>query len=97
MGTSFLIILSYNRPGLRTEKFHQGKTQEPGFTIASRKSRQVHAVVLANLDYADDIVLISDRVEQAQELETRGEMEMWSVFLLNARTTPPSAHHGKRR
>lgn len=45
MGTSFLIIFFHNRPGLRAKKFHQRKKQEPGFTIAFRKSMRVHAVI----------------------------------------------------
>ena len=44
--------------------------------------------MLADLDYADDICLVSDRVEQAQELLNRVEVECAKVGLrLNAKKT----------
>ncbi|KAJ8351951.1 hypothetical protein SKAU_G00234270 [Synaphobranchus kaupii] len=63
-----------------------------GDTLASFlfiiRSRRFPAVVLADLDYADDISLLSDRVEQAQELLTRVETECAKIGLwLNAKKT----------
>ena len=59
-----------------------------GFTITPRKSSRSPAVALADLDYADDICLVSDRVEQAQELLNRVEVECAKVGLrLNAKKT----------
>ena len=81
----FLFIIALDH-ALR--KAISGREQELGFTITPRKSRRVPAVVLADLDYADDISLMSDRVEQAQELLIRVETECAKVGLrLNAKKT----------
>ena len=39
-----------------------------GFTIAQRRSRRHPAEILTDLDFADDIALLSDTLNQAQEL-----------------------------
>ena len=79
----FIIALDY---ALR--KAINGQEQDLGFTITPRKSGRNPAVALADLDYADDICLISDRVEQAQELLNRVEVECAKVGLrLNAKKT----------
>ena len=52
------------------------------------KSRRHPKVVLTDLDYADDISLLSDNMQQAQELLTRVEAECAKVGLrLNAKKT----------
>ena len=79
----FIIALDY---ALR--KAINGREHELGFTITPRKSRRVPAVFLTDLDYADDIGLISDHVRQAQELLTAVETECARVGLrLNAKKT----------
>ena len=79
----FIIVLDY---ALR--QAISGRERELGFTITPRRSRRFPAVVLSDLGYADDISLISDRVEQAQELLTRVETECAKVGLrLNAKKT----------
>ena len=69
----FLFIIALDH-ALR--KAISGREQELGFTITPRKSRRVPAVVLADLDYADDISLMSDRVEYqgSQRLQIPGLM-----------------------
>ena len=47
---------------------HAGKEEELGFTITPRRSRKHLKVVLADLDFADDIALLLDEIAQAQEL-----------------------------
>ena len=39
-----------------------GKEEELGFTITPRRSRTHPKVVLADLDFADDIALLSDEM-----------------------------------
>lgn len=46
-----------------------------------RRLRRHPAVVLADLDYADDISLLFDNLEQAQELPNRIELECTKVGL----------------
>lgn len=47
--------------------------------LTSDLSKRNRAVFLADLDYADDICLMSNRVEQAQELLNRVEAEFTRV------------------
>ena len=73
----FVIILDH---ALR--KAIKGREEELGFTIVPRRSRRVHPIVLTDLDFADDIALISDSVRQASELLQRVESECSKVGLL---------------
>ena len=59
----FIIVLDY---ALR--KAISGKEEELGFTIQPRKSRRHPKQVLTDLDFADDISLLSDEIDQAQTL-----------------------------
>ena len=74
--TPFIIVLHYTL-----------RKHDLCLTITPR-SRWHPAIVLTDLDYADDISLLSDHVEQAQELLTRVESECAKVGLrLNAKKT----------
>ena len=46
----------------------EGKEERLGFTIGPRRSRRVGPVNITDLDFADDIALLSDTAAQAQEL-----------------------------
>ena len=72
----FIIVLDY---ALR--KAMDGKEEELGFTITPRKSSRHPKEVLADLDFADDIALLSDQLRQAQELLTNVETECKRVGL----------------
>lgn len=72
----FIIVLDY-----ALKKAISGREQELGFTLTPRKSSRHPAVVLTDLDYADDISLLSDNMEQAQELLHRVELECTKVGL----------------
>ncbi|KAJ4946992.1 hypothetical protein JOQ06_009034 [Pogonophryne albipinna] len=79
----FIMVLGY---ALR--KAISGREQDLCFTLTPRRSRRHPTVVLTDLDYADDISLLSDSVEQAQELLNRVESECAKVGLrLNAKKT----------
>ena len=59
-----------------------------GFTIKARKSRRIPPIVISDLDFADDIALISDEIKQAQEFLTRVEIEAAKIGLhLNEKKT----------
>ena len=49
-----------------------GREEEPGFQLVKRQSRRIGPEVLTDLDFADDIALLSEEV-QAQELLCRVE------------------------
>jgi hypothetical protein len=72
----FIIVLDY---ALR--KAMNGKEEELGFTITPRKLSRHPKEVLADLDFADDIALLSDQIKQAQELLTNVETECKKVGL----------------
>ena len=59
----FIIVLDYC---LRSAI--EGKEERLGFTISPRISRRVGPVNKTDLDFADDIALLSDTTAQAQEL-----------------------------
>ena len=59
-----------------------GKEEELGLTINKRQSRRLGAETICDLDFADDIVLMSDTVEQAQKLLTNVEKECKGVGLM---------------
>ena len=58
----FVIVLDY---ALR--KAINGREEELGFTMIPRRSRRVKAKMQTDLDFADDIALISDHIEEAKE------------------------------
>ena len=72
----FIIVLDY---ALR--KAIQGREEELGFTITPRRSRRHPKEVLTDLDFADDISLLSDEIRQAQDLLSSVESECKNVGL----------------
>ena len=79
----FIIVLDY---ALR--KAINGREVELGFTITPRRSRRHHAVVQTDLDFADDIALLSNDIYQAQELLNLVQSESKKIGLtLNSTKT----------
>jgi hypothetical protein len=72
----FIIVLDY---AMRTAL--GDKEEDLGFTIHPRRSRRHPKEALADLDFADDIALLSDTVAEAQELLTRVETACKKVGL----------------
>ena len=65
-----------------------GREADLGFTLSPRKSRRHPAKALADLDFADDIVLLSDDITRAQALLTLVEKECLKIGLTsNAKKT----------
>ena len=84
----FIIVLEYALR--RAMQDHE----ELGFTVSPRRSRRHQAVKLADLDFADDIALLSDDIEAAQQLLLRVEGECLKVGLhLNAKKTEYMIHN----
>jgi hypothetical protein len=59
----FIIILGY-----ALIRVIEGREEQLGFTVTPRKSRRVGAIAKTDFDFADDIALVSNLTEQAQEL-----------------------------
>ena len=66
----FIIVLDY---ALR--QAIDGRVDELGFTLKPRRSARVHTKVITDLDFADDICLLSDDIQQTQQLLPRVEPE----------------------
>ena len=65
-----------------------GREDDLGFTLRPKRSRRVGAQSISDLDFADDIVLLSNQIEQAKKLLHSVELECISVGLkLNAGKT----------
>ena len=79
----FIIVLDYTLCRAIT-----GKEEQLGFTITPGKSRRVRPVIQTDIDFADDIALVSDSVEKAQALLLSVEGECQKMGLqLNAKKT----------
>ena len=65
-----------------------GREEELGFTLSKRASRRVPAKMLTDLDFADDISLLSDTVEKACRLLSEVERQCSRIGLgINAKKT----------
>ena len=87
----FVIILDY------VMRIALGKDEDNlGFTISPRRSRRQPADVITDLDFADDIALLSDTLDQAQELLSRVESAADAVGLqMNVSKTKVMAYNAK--
>ena len=79
----FVIFLDYVM-----RKTYQGREEELGFHFQKRQSQRVPPTIVTDLDSADDLALITEETEQAQEVLTRLEQEAGKVGLhCNAKKT----------
>ena len=53
------------------------KAEELGFRIEIRKSRRIPPKIITDLMFADDIALVSEEIEQAQELLLKKKLKKW--------------------
>ena len=72
----FAIVIDYVMRRAIGDKAH-----ELGFTLYPRKSRRVHSVNVTDLCFADDIALLANKYQQAQELLRLVETEAAKVGL----------------
>ena len=73
----FIIVLDYVM-----RQATEGMEEELGLTLKKRQSRRIGAQSVTDLDFADDLALLSNLVEEAQELLNRVEISAKSVGLL---------------
>ena len=73
----FIIALDY-----ALGKAINGREEELGFQIQRRQSRRIRPVCISDLDFADDIALISEQVKQAQTLLDRVETAAAAIGLM---------------
>ena len=73
-----------------------GREEELGFHLKKRRSRRVGPICITDLDFADDIALISEQIEQALNMLNRVETFAANVGLLaNAKKTKVMAFNQK--
>ena len=79
----FAIVLDYV-----LRKTFTGKEKELGFTLQRKRSRRTPAITVTDLDFADDLALLSEEIDQAQKVLHRLETEAENVGLhCNAKKT----------
>ena len=72
----------------------EGKEEELGFHLVKRRSRRIGPEVVTDFDFADDIALLSEEINQAQELLERVETSVAKVGLkMNAGKTKFMAYN----
>ena len=65
-----------------------GREKELGFTLYRKRSRRKPAVTVSDLDFADDLALLNEKMDQSQEVLNRLETEAERVGLYcNAKKT----------
>ena len=57
------------------------RENELGFKLQRQRSRRKPAVIVTDLDFADDLALLTEEIEQAQEVLLRLETEAENVGL----------------
>ena len=83
----FAIVLDY-----AMRKALEGR-EDLGFELQRRRSRRQPPVTITDTDFADDIALICEEIEQAQEMLTRVENETLKIGLhLNEKKTEVMAY-----
>jgi hypothetical protein len=83
----FIIVLDYVM-----RRATEGKEEELGFCLMKRRSRRIGPEVVTDLDFADDIALISDSTAKAQAFLGAVEKEAREVGLqINAKKTKAMA------
>ena len=79
----FAIVLDYIM-----RKTYDGREEELGFHLHRRRSRRNPAITITDLDFADDLAVLAEEIEQAQEVLSRLEHEAEGVGLYcNAKKT----------
>ena len=71
--------------------------EDLGFQLQRQRSRRVPAITVTDLDFADDLALLAEEMEQAQEVLQRLESEAEKVGLMcNAKKTEVQAFNQDR-
>ena len=79
----FVIVLDY-----AMRQALAGREEELGFTIRKRQSSRNPAIMITDLDFADDIALLSNDINQARAMVTSVEIECAKIGLrMNAKKT----------
>ena len=80
---SFEIVMNYIM--CNTKK---GKEEDLGFQLHRRRSRRHSAITVTDLDFVDKVALLTEEIEQSQEMINRLKLEAASVDLFyNANKT----------
>ena len=58
----------------------QGREDKLGFQLRKRKNRIVPPITVTNMDFVDDIALVSECINDAQEMLTRVEKSGKKLF-----------------
>ena len=79
----FIVVLNYALRGALN-----GYEEHLGFTISPRRLQRQSAVTLTDLDFANDIALLSDKIQQAQSILSRVRESAKKLALLSIPRKP---------
>ena len=65
----FVIVIDYIM-----RKALTGREEKLGFHLRKRQSRRVPPIIVTDMDFADDIALVSDGIKEAEEMLRRVEL-----------------------
>ena len=72
----------------------QGKEEELGFVLERKRSRRHPPIIVTDMDFADDIALVTEEIHQAQQMLMNLENAAAKVGLhLNAKKTEAFSHN----
>ena len=72
----------------------EGKDDELGFKLQRRRSCWVAPTIMKDLDFADDIALLTEEIHQVQEILNRLEVEATMVYTVTQ--TKPNTNHSTK-
>ena len=72
----FVIVIDYIM-----RKALTGKEENLGFQLSKRQSRRVPPIIVTDMDFADDIALVSDGIKEAEGMLRRVELSAKCIGL----------------
>ena len=58
-----------------------GREEKLGFQLRKRQSRRVPPIIITDMDFADDIALVSDGIKEAEEMLRRVDLSAKCIGL----------------
>ena len=70
----FIIVIDYIM-----RKALMGKEEKLGFQLRKRQSRRVLTIIVTDMEFADDIALVSDDIKEAEEMLRRVDIPLQCI------------------
>ena len=73
----FVIVIDYIM-----RKALMGREEKLGFQLSKRQSRRIQPIIVTDMDFVDDIDLVSDGIKEAEEMLRRVELSSKYIGLI---------------